>query len=1475
MQDQSGSHINNLSPEMLAPSRGPPITVIGVGASAGGLDAFRKFLNALPVEHGIAFILIQHLDPTHDSMLVELLTRYTSMTVVQATDGMQIEANHLYAIPPGSYLSVKNDHLCLSPPQAPRGARLPFDFLLNSLAVEYGERAIGVILSGTGTDGNLGAKAIKSKNGLIIAQDPKDAEYDGMPQSAITAQVVDLVLPVGEIPKAILSHIQNPEPEEKPAAPLPEQESDGFPKIIDLLKTGTGHDFSQYKQGTIRRRIERRMLMNDIKPEDLNSYLEKLQKDKSELALLSSDLLINVTKFFRDSATAEQLSTNIIPELVHNHSTDQPVRVWTAGCSTGEEAYSLAILFHEQIEADGRDLKLQILASDIDSDAITTARDGLYPLTIEADMTAERLAKNFIKEKNGYRVNSDLRSLVVFSVHDLLSDPPFSRIDFISCRNLLIYMVPEAQAKIISIFHFSLRDEGILLLGSSETTGSGEERFKQISKSERIYQNIGGSRLERNTFPLGDGKLMQNTLAIEPSRAPIQQTSLAELCRRLALETYVPAVVLTNPQHECLYSLGATDRYLRIPPGPPTRDLLSMTPQNMRTKLRQAIEQACKDKTRCVANPTGVKQDGDATPFSITVQPVQNDGKQLLLVSFQDVPKLPQAPETEVVSEDMGRVAELERELIGTKADLEDAIHRLEVSTEEQKAINDEALSVNEEFQSTNEELLASKEELQSLNEELTALNSQLQETLERQRTTSNDLQNVLYSTDVATIFLDTALNIRFFTPATRSLFSVIPSDIGRPLADLNSLAADSTLLTDANAVLKDAVPQEREIEAKCGSWFSRRILPYRTQESGVEGVVITFIDITERRHAAVALEDAERQAQMANIAKSRFLAAASHDLRQPLQALALFQGLLAKIVVGEKAVQLVERLDETLTAMSGILNTLLDINQIEAGAVHPDICSFPISPLLEQIGNEFDFHAQAQGISLHVVPCSLSVQSDFRLLEQIIRNFLSNAFKYTKTGKILLGCRRKGKALCIEIHDTGIGIADGEREKIFEEYHQIDNVARERSLGLGLGLSIVKRLTDLLGHPIRVQSRLGKGSAFIIEVPLCQEGSSTPSAPASHDKDTSLAATSQTSRACQILVVEDDPEVRELLGLLLKEEGYSATTAPDGLTALDLVASAETSPSLVLADYNLPNGMNGLQVIGALRRSLHQQIPAIILTGDVSAKTIQNVALNDCIQLNKPVKLKELSSAIQNLLTEHPVHPAPYEAPHVPAIAVPAPTPASDLPSVASDGTIIFIVDDDASVRVALRAVLEDDGKTVEDFADCQSFLDKYRPGGECCLLLDAILPGMDGFTLLQHLSASGHQIPLIMITGHGDVSMAVKAMKAGASDFIEKPIKRIELLASVKRALERSRDSSKHAAWKETAARQISGLTPRQRQIMKMILAGNPNKNIAADLGISQRTVETHRASIMRKTGAKSLPALARLALAASSDSEDEALV
>jgi two-component system CheB/CheR fusion protein len=1418
-------------------------------------------MDALPPGNGMAFILVQHLDPTHESLMVDLLTSHTSMTVRQATDGMPIERDHLYIIPPGTYLSVGNGALHLSEPQAPHGARLPFDFLLHSLAEDCGPRAICVILSGTGADGSLGLKAVKEKCGLVIAQEPTEAGYDGMPQSAIMTGEVDLVLPIAKIPEALVKYDRRMALTRAHNGSAPQDKAqDWLPEIVEILRTRTAHDFSLYKHGTLQRRIERRMAMAAIETDDMNRYLDVLRSDTGELDLLAKDLLINVTSFFRDTQVFDLLAEKIVPDLVRNHSPDQPLRIWIAGCSTGEETYSLAMLFREEIAAAKRNIRLQVFASDIDPDAVASARDGLYPETIEADVSAERLARFFAKEDHSYRVLPELRAAVVFTVQDVLADPPFSRLDLVSCRNLLIYLRPEAQAKVISLFHFALREGGILLLGSSETAGNVDGRFEMVSKPERVYRHIGRSRPGELGFSMIVGEGLRVPMRPGQSQAPSRQAAHADLCRRLVMETYAPAAVLINRKFECLYSLGPTDRYLRVAPGHPTHDLLAMTRQDLRIKLRSAIQQASQENARVVVAGGQTNYNDNKVSFSIDVQPVLSEGEELLFICFVDEPKQERKQGSAPKPIDISRVAELEQELEATRAELQGAIRNLEISNDEQAAINEEALSVNEEFQSTNEELLTSKEELQSLNEELTALNNQLQETLDLQRTTSNDLQNILYSTDVATLFLDTKLNIRFFTPATKSLFNVIPSDVGRPLADLSSLAADGALLTDARTVLQTLAPIEREIEAQSGVWFIRRIMPYRTQDNGIEGVVITFADITERRRVADALEVAKRQAELATVAKSRFLAAASHDLRQPLQTLALLQGLLSKAVEGEKAQKLVGRLDETLGAIRGMLNALLDINQIEAGVVRAEKVDFPINDLLSRLKNEFVYHAQAQGIALRVVPCGLSIHSDPRLLEQMIRNLLSNALKYTKRGKVLLGCRRREGALSIEILDTGVGIPGEELQAIFEEYHQLDNAVREQGRGFGLGLSIVQRLGNLLGHRIRVRSAPGKGSAFAVEVLL---PSSKPAIRLQQDRRGADAGTAEDlHRTGEILVVEDDPQVRELLGLLLTEKGHRAATAPDGVAALELVEQGAVQPDLILADYNLPKGLNGLQLTVKVREKLHRPVPVIILTGDISTDTLREIAHEDCIQLNKPVKLEELRQVIQRLLAASP-----------PAAPARARQPAEAI--VRSGPPVIFVVDDDSHIREGIRDVFEAEGRAVEDYATCEAFLEAYRPGREACLLIDAYLPGMNGLELLQRLHDEGQQLPAIMITGNSDVPMAVQAMKAGASDFLEKPIGRKELLASVDRALEQSRDATKLSAWREAAADHMARLSPRQRQIMELVLAGHPSKNIAADLGISQRTVENHRASIMKKTGSKSLPALARLALAAARSDADEPLI
>jgi len=1436
---------------------GPSFPVVGVGASAGGLDACKKLIGALPATTGMAFILVQHLDPAHESLMVELLASHTAMTVVQAADGMTVTPEHLFVIPPGTYLAVADGVLHLSQRNARHGARLPFDFLLRSLADDYGARAIGVVLSGTGADGSLGLRAVRDKGGVVIAQDPDEAEYDGMPSSAILAGAVDMVLPVARIAEALLDRARRLAQIPMVAtAPTRIAQPAALADIIELLSASTPHDFRLYKPGTLQRRIERRMAMLAIEADHMDRYLETLRCDAREVDLLAKDLLINVTGFFRDQKVFEYLASSIIPNLVRDRPADQPLRIWIAGCSSGEETYSLAILLREALSAAKRNVKLQIFASDIDPDAVATAREGYYPASIAADVGAERLERFFTEESSGYRILPDLRAQVVFAVQDVLIDPPFARLDMVSCRNLLIYLQPKAQATVISLFHFALKEDGILLLGGSETISDNDGRFAIVSKPERIYRRVGYSR---------PGSLAFSPLAIDGARVaartgqgqtPLRHAALADLCRQMVMESYAPAATLINLQHQCLYSLGPIDRYLRVAPGHPTHDLLDMARDGLRTRLRSAIQQASRTNRRVVVAGGRAEHDGKTINFGVHVHPLRHEGETLLLVCFVDDIEVEPARERSVSHGDASRVAEMEQELAALRNELQGAIRELEFSSEEQKAINEEALSVNEEFQSTNEELLTSKEELQSLNEELTALNSQLQETLERQRTTSNDLQNVLYSTNVATIFLDRDLKIRFFTPATKMLFNIIPGDVGRPLADLSALAADDTLMTDARTVMRAFKPLEREIPTGDGEWYMRRILPYRTQDDGVEGVVITFAVVTERRHAEDAVSDARRQADLANVAKSRFLAAASHDLRQPLQTLVLLHGLLAKTAQGGKARELVGRIDETLGAMSGMLNTLLDINQIDAGTVSADISHFPVSDLFDRMRDEFSYHAQAQDLIMRVAPCSLFIDSDPRLLEQILRNLLSNALKYTRHGKVLLGCRRRPDVLSIEVWDSGIGIPETELGAIFDEYHQLDNAARERSLGLGLGLSIVQRMANLLGYAVRVRSTIGRGSVFAIDIPRAGSGRAASAQDSEATPGDGIAAGAR--RAGVILVIEDDPEVRALLELVLIDEGHRAVTAPSGITALDLVAKGAVKPDMILADFNLPGGMDGLELAARLRASIHPKLPVAILTGDISTRTLAAIAQRDCVHLNKPVKLKELTEPIQRMLP--------------PSCGVsPSQEPTSSDASNDAMGPVIYVVDDDSRVRDGIRSVLEDDGHAVEDFADGEAFLAAYRPGRQACLLIDAYLPGMSGLDLLRSLRRAGNALPAIMITGRSDVAIAVEAMKAGASDFIEKPVSGGELLAGVRRSLEQARDSSQLVAWRRDAAAHVAALTPRQREVMDMVLAGHPSKNIAADLGVSQRTVENHRAAIMERTGAKSLPALARMALAAAPNGAD----
>ena len=608
---------------------------------------------------------------------------------------------------------------------------------------------------------------------------------------------------------------------------------------------------------------------------------------------------------------------------------------------------------------------------------------------------------------------------------------------------------------------------------------------------------------------------------------------------------------------------------------------------------------------------------------------------------------------------------------------------------------------------------------------------------------------------------------------------------------------------------------------------------------------LLAIDDITDRKHAEAALETAKKQAEQANLGKSRFLAAASHDLRQPLQTLTLLQGILAAQAKTADDLKLSARLAESLDAMSATLNTILDINQLEAGIIKPEPRNFTINALFERLRSEFTDQAKNKGLRFRVVSSDRSIRSDPALFEQIIRNLISNALKYTIHGKILLGCRRRGGQLHIEVWDTGVGIPKGQLRAVFDEFHQLDNPARERTRGLGLGLSIVQRLADLLGHTVDVRSQPGKGSVFSIRVPYVDaEARETPPAepqqPATH-----------LGEGGSILVVEDDPAIREALRLLFETNGYCTTAVADGKRALELVAHGDVRPNIVVADYNLPKGLTGLEIAALLRETLDGALPVLIVTGDISTGTLRAIADAGCVQLNKPIKADELIRRVRSQLA------APRQT------SEPRRRPRSTAGGAEELAPTVFLIDDDDALREAMRDLIERAGRLVEAFASSEAFLEAYRPGRKGFLLVDARLPGLSGLALLQRLKAKRCNLPSIMITGHGEISTAVEAMKAGAIDFVEKPVGHDELLASIDRAIELTHNSAALSAWREIAAARIAGLTPRERQIMDFVVIGRPNKIIAADLHVSQRTIENHRAAVMKKTGSKSLSDLVRLAV------------
>lgn len=837
------------------------------------MESFEQFFRNMPADSGLAFVVVSHLDPIHKGIMPELLQRLTTMKVSQVEDGDKVRPNSIYVIPPGRDLSIMHGTLQLLEPSKARGFRMPIDFFFRHLAEDQGERAIGIIFSGMGTDGTLGLKAIKEKQGMVMAEDPASSKYDAMPESAIQTGLVDYVASANDLPEKLLGYANHlyKVTGAMPAVPPEEPKTSGpFQKIFSLIRAKTGTDFSLYKKSTTRRRIERRLAVHQIS--DINQYVRYLQENQGEVDLLFKEFLIGVTSFFRDPDAFEALKKEAIPQLLKK-SVD-PLRVWVVGCSTGEEAYSLAIIIRECLDDPNvkRNLKVQIYATDLDKEAVELARQGVYPENIAADVSPERLQRFFAKLEDGrFRIKSEIREMVVFAVQNVLIDPPFTKLDLLSCRNLLIYLNPDTQKKLLALFYYSLNPGGILFLGSSESIGGLTDIFYAVDNKSKIFQHRENAITPRELVEFPTSLLSYRVRMHGNVTAPKEsEANIVEIAQKLILQTIAPPVVLINGDGDILYITRRTGKYLEPAVGKSNLNIHAMAREGLKPELGIAIRKALAEKKKVESRGLRVRTNGSWQAINLTVTPIDQPTSiaGLMLVQFED------ASAEEVVtghrpsrkgSKPASRRAEaiyfeLEKELQSTKEQLQAVMEENQSSEEELKSANEELQSINEELQSTNEEMVTSKEELQSLNEELTTLNAELQAKNDELTEISSDMRKLLNSTHIPTIFLGNNLKIRRFTPYATRVFSLIPGDIGRPITDIAPKLHYKDLVQDINDVLQTLVSKEAQVQAEDGSWYQMRILPYRTVDNIIDGVVITFSDITALKNLEEALRAHEEE---------------------------------------------------------------------------------------------------------------------------------------------------------------------------------------------------------------------------------------------------------------------------------------------------------------------------------------------------------------------------------------------------------------------------------------------------------------------------------------------------------------------------------------------------------------------------------------------------------------------------------------
>jgi two-component system CheB/CheR fusion protein len=842
--------VSNPSPKEIPAARSlmKDFPTIGMGASAGGLDAFEKFFKNMPPDAGAAFVLISHLSPDQKSLMPEILQKYTKMKVYQIEEGMIVKPNCIYVIQPGKDAILKNKTLHLIEPYVSKGIRHPIDVFFRSLADEKQEKAICIILSGTGTEGTLGLKAIKSEGGIVIAQQPESADYDSMPASAIATGLVDYVSTPEEMPGQIMAYLKQSfrrvkTPVEKEIVP-----TDNLYTILAVLREHTGHDFSEYKPSTIKRRIEKRMMIHNI--EDIKTYVRYLRENPKEIKALFQDFLISVTRFFRDPEAFTVLKEKVLPDFCKDRPRDSSIRVWVVGCATGEEAYSVAIVLREYMEEHAVNYAVQIFATDIDIAAIDAARAGIFPEGIAVDVSEERLKKYFTKDKNRYRIKKPLREMIVFSVQNVIKDPPFSKLDLICCRNLLIYVNAKLQKRMFSTFHYSLNRDGVLFLGTSETIGEFSNLFSVVDRKWKIYRRMG----KEGHIPHREFDMAIAMQGYPPYRAigtgDKEETLLPEAMQKMLLDSYTPTCIAVDEEMQIRYFHGKVGRYLEPSEGKASLNLMDMVKEDLKKELYVALQDARQTKQDISLKSVQVKTDGDYKPVTLSVKLLtQSPMKEWALVIFEE--EKPSRAEVRVrrksLTQKEGKklIIQLENDLKAAKQSYQMTVEELETSNEEFQSTNEELQSSNEELQSTNEELETSREELQSLNEELATVNAELQDKIQEQTKATDKVSNLLSGLDIPIVFLDNELRIMQFTPQAARVINLRDTDIGRPFSDISTKIMSKDLHADANDVLKNLSPKEVEVRGENGTWYLMKIIPYQTEEN-TAGIILTFVDTSE-----------------------------------------------------------------------------------------------------------------------------------------------------------------------------------------------------------------------------------------------------------------------------------------------------------------------------------------------------------------------------------------------------------------------------------------------------------------------------------------------------------------------------------------------------------------------------------------------------------------------------------------------------